>query len=109
MNSNNWNTWRTYLEELIEPYADVTDIVQDHLPSTDEVNSWGSEEFVYSLRHNVKCSDYNPDLRQLLHVGFKVAAEMETRYTDGLKTFEKNIAENVFENILKNHLNPLFL
>jgi hypothetical protein len=97
------------LEELIEPYADVTDIVQDHLPSTDEVNSWGSEEFVNSLRHNVKCSDYNPDLRQLLHVGFKVAAEMETRYTDGLKTFEKNIAENVFENILKNHLNPLFL
>ena len=97
------------LEELIEPYADVTDIVQDHLPSTDEVNSWGSEEFVNSLRHNVKCSDYNPDLRQLLHVGFKVAVEMENRYTDGLKTFEKNIAENVFENILKNHLNPLFL
>ena len=97
------------LEELKEPYVNVTDISQDHLPSTDEVNSWGSEELANSLRHNVRCPDYNPDLRQLLHVGFKVAAEMKNRYTDCLKTFEKNIAENVFENILKNHLNPLFL
>ena len=97
------------LDELTGPYASVIDIVQDRLPSPDEVDSWTGEEYAAALRHNASCLQYNPDLRQLLHIGYKVAAEMGQRYTDGLNAFEDIVARNVFDNFLKNHLGPLFL
>ena len=97
------------LDELTGPYASVIDIVQDHLPSPDEVDTWTGEEYAAALRHNASCLQYNPDLRQLLHIGYKVAAEMGQRYTDGLNAFKDIVARNVFDNFLKNHLGPLFL
>lgn len=97
------------LEELIEPYWNVINISKERLPHPDEIYSWSGEEFANSLRHNISNPKYNSDLRQLLHLGFKVAAEMKNHYIDSIKNFENSIAENVSENILKNHLNPLFL
>ena len=53
--------------------------------------------------------DFNPNLRQLLHVGYKIAAEMGTRFTDALDKYEETIAANVTENIYERHIRPLFL
>ena len=73
------------------------------------MDTWTGEEYAAALRHNDSCPQYNPDFRQLLHVGYKVAAEMGKRYTDGLIAFENTVAHNVSNNLMKNHLSPLFL
>ena len=52
---------------------------------------------------------YNPNLRQLLHVGFKVAARMGRRYTEALEANEEIVARNVTENLFVRHLKPIFL
>jgi hypothetical protein len=55
------------------------------------------------------CEDYNPSLRQLLHVGYKIAAEMGQRYLDALKRFEDQIAADVKVNIFARHIRPVFM
>ena len=52
---------------------------------------------------------YNSSLRQLLHVGFKVAAKMGRRYLDLLEGNEAVIAKNVTENLFDRHIAPVFL
>ena len=54
------------------------------------------------------CPAYNPHLRQLLHVGYKVAAKMGARYLDMLDACESSIARNVTLNLYDRHLTPLF-
>ena len=44
---------------------------------------------------------YNSSLRQLLHVGFKIAAKMGPRYLDLLEANEAVIAKNVTENLYR--------
>ena len=56
------------IEELCAPYADVIDIRIDHLPSKAEVAGWDSVKFASAIRHIPNNQDYNPDMRQLLHV-----------------------------------------
>jgi hypothetical protein len=96
------------LGELCGPYATVIDIDTAKLPSPQEVNAWDEQGFASSLRHDPSCERYNPSLRQLLHVAYKIAAEMETRFTDALDTYEDVIARNVSENILERHIRPIF-
>ena len=98
-----------HADELCAPYATVIDIDRAKLPLPSEVEAWTSEQFVRALRHNDADPDYNPDFRQLLHVGFKVAAKMGARYTDALKANEAVIARNVTENLFERHIQPLFL
>lgn len=95
-------------DELCGPYAPVIDINKDNLPELDEVQGWGGEDFAVALRHDRDCKDYNPDFRQLLHVAYKVAAEMGADYTRALEEFEESIAGNVRENIYSRHMGPLF-
>jgi hypothetical protein len=64
---------------------------------------------VSALRHDQKNPAYNPHLRQLLHVGYKVAAKLNSRYLDALKACEASVARNVTENLYERHLKPLFL
>ena len=52
---------------------------------------------------------YNPSFRQLLHVGFKIAAKMGRRYLDLLEANEAVIARNVTENLYDRHIAPVFL
>jgi hypothetical protein len=94
---------------LCEPYATVIDIRDANLPSADEVNGWTSEQFTSALRHDPKNPGYNPDLRQLLHVGFKVAAMLGDTYLDALKANREVVAKNVTGNLLERHMKPLFL
>jgi hypothetical protein len=96
-------------EELCAPYATVIDIDPKKLPSADEVRGWTSEQYTSALRH-VECSPaYNSSVRQLLHVGFKVAAKMGQRYLALLEANEAVIAKNVTENLYARHIAPVFL
>lgn len=96
------------MEELCAPYADVIKIDDAQLPSVEEVNSWSSEKFANTLRHIPGHTDYNPNFRQLIHVAYKVAAELETEYTDLLKKYSGIIGSCVEENIYNRHLKRLF-
>lgn len=98
-----------HLNELCAPYATVIDIDPAKLPSKEAVNDWTSEQFVAALRHDPKNSSYNPHLRQLLHVGYKIAAKMGDRYLNALKQNEKFVSKNVTDNLFERHLKPLFI
>ncbi len=98
-----------HLEELCAPYAAVIDIDRSKLPATEIVNRWNPVQFVQSLRHDPKNPKFNPHLRQLLHVGYKIAAKMGDRYLRALKTHERFISKNVTENLYARHLKPLFV
>ncbi len=73
------------------------------------MNEWSSDEFVSALRHDASNPGYNLHLRQLLHVGFKVAAKMGERYLDMLKACEATVSKNVTENLYERHMKPLFI
>ncbi len=96
-------------EELCAPYATVIDIDPAKLPSPDEVRGWSSDQYTSALRHVRGAAAYNSSLRQLLHVGFKVAAKMGSRYLDLLEANEAVIAKNVTENLYLRHIAPVFL
>ncbi|MCA9426830.1 MAG: hypothetical protein KC994_17245, partial [Candidatus Omnitrophica bacterium] len=96
-------------DELSAPYAEVIDIQPDHLPKPEEVALWSSEDYTLALRHDPNSGGFNPDFRQLLHIGYKIAAEMGDRYTQALVDHEEVIAKNVTENLYERHIRPLFL
>ncbi|MGA2801108.1 MAG: tagaturonate epimerase family protein [Verrucomicrobiota bacterium] len=98
-----------HIDELCAPYATVIDIDRKKLPSKEDVNGWTSQQFVSALRHDPNCRDFNPSFRQLLHVGFKIAAKMGDRYLDALKQHEAVIAKNVTANLFERHMKPLLL
>ena len=95
-------------DALCAPYASVIDIDADKLPSAATVNDWSSEQFVAALRHEPDNPQFNPNLRQLIHVGYKVAAQMGSKYLQMLEQCEPAIAENVTTNLYQRHLKPLF-
>jgi hypothetical protein len=97
------------LDELCAPYASVVKIDPAALPCSKTVNAWDAEHFTATLRHDQSCKAYNPNLRQLLHVGYKVAAEMGQRYTSALEKHANVVAANVKENIYQRHIRPLFM
>lgn len=96
-------------EELCAPYATVIDIDVAKLPTPDAVDAWTSEQYVSALRHDQSNPAYNPSLRQLLHVGFKVAAKMGPRYIQALEANEDVVARNVTTNLFDRHIRPIFL
>lgn len=97
------------IDALCAPYASVIDIDRGRLPSEGEVHRWSSEQFVSALRHDQRNPAFNPNLRQLIHVGYKVAAQMGDRYLSLLKSCEPTIAKNVTENLYQRHIQPLFV
>jgi hypothetical protein len=96
-------------DALCAPYAAVIDIDAARLPSAAEVRGWSSEQFTSALRHDPACPAFNPHLRQLVHVGYKVAAQMGDRYLKMLDACEPTIAKNVTANLYERHLKPLFV
>jgi hypothetical protein len=95
--------------ELCAPYATVIDIDPAKLPRPAEVDGWTSAQFIAALRHDRRSAAYNPSLRQLLHVGFKVAAKMGSGYLNLLEANEDVIAKNVTGNLFERHIKPVFL
>jgi len=96
-------------DELCAPYASVIDIDSKKLPSPEIVSDWSAEQFIAALRHDPKNPAFNMHLRQLIHVGFKVAAQMGDHYLAMLKTCETSISRNVTGNLYERHLKPLFV
>jgi hypothetical protein len=96
-------------DALCAPYAAVIDLDADKLPSAATVQGWSSEQFVAALRHDPGCAAFNPSVRQLIHVGYKIAAQMGERYLALLEACEPAIAKNVTQNLYERHLKPLFL
>ncbi len=95
-------------EELTGPYSTVIDIDPAKLPAVSDVQQWSSAEYVQALRHDARCPGYNPHFRQLIHVGFKVAAELGPRYTRALETHAGVVGANVTHNLLERHIKPIF-
>ncbi len=95
-------------DELCAPYADVIDINDSELPTAEEVATWSGEKFGNTLRHIPGNADYNLNFRQLIHVGYKVAAEMGEGYTGLLKKYSDVVGGCVEENIYDRHLKRLF-
>jgi hypothetical protein len=98
-----------HADELCAPYATVINIDPAALPSPDEVNGWTSEQFTSALRHDQSNAAYNQSFRQLLHVGFKVAAKMGPKYLEALEANEEVVAKNVTTNLFERHIKPVFL
>jgi len=98
-----------HVDELCAPYASVIDIDRAKLPSAEAVAKWSAEQYVAALRHDPKCKEFNPSLRQLLHVGYKIAAKKGNVYLDLVRECETSIARNVTGNLFDRHIKPLFL
>jgi hypothetical protein len=60
-------------------------------------------------RHIPTHPDYNPHIRQLLRVSFKLAAKARNRYLDLLQAKEEIVARQLTENIYSRHLKPLLV
>ena len=98
-----------HADELMKPYATVIDIKQSELPSPEEVDGWTSEQYTSALRHDQSNKAYNQSFRQLLHVGFKVAAKMGDRYLNALEANEEHVSRNVTTNLWERHIKPVFI
>ena len=96
-------------DELTGPYATVLDISPSKLPAVEIVDQWSAKQFAEALIHNQQCVAYNPDFRQLIHVGYKIAVELGDSYTNALVKYRSTIENNVKNNILNRHLKLLFL
>mgnify|MGYP001816950346 FL=1 len=95
-------------EELCGPYETVIDIDPASLPLPPEVDKWDGEKFAATLRHEPGHPDYHAGFRQLLHVGYKVAAEMGDEYLALLRVHSEIVAEQVMTNIFERHIKRLF-
>ncbi len=99
----------TDVEKLCAPYADVIDIDENQLPSAMEVQGWTGEEFANALRHIPEHPQYNSNLRQLVHVGYKLAAERIDQYNMLLEKHADIVGQCVFENLYERHAKRLFV
>jgi hypothetical protein len=96
-------------DELCRPYLPVINIDKNKLPQPTTVAAWSAKEYVESLQHVQSCERYSVHFRQFIHVSFKVAAEMGTRYRAMLEECRGTIESNVTNNIFDRHIKPLFL
>ncbi|MEA2068689.1 MAG: hypothetical protein U9P12_05770, partial [Verrucomicrobiota bacterium] len=72
-------------------------------------NGWTSQQFKDAVTHDQSCPEYNSNVRQLLHVGYKVAAELENEYTGALEKYEDVIAGHVTGNIYQHTFDTHFM
>lgn len=96
-------------EEVTAPYATVLHIDRSKLPGASEVASWDGARLARAIIHEQSCPDYDPNVRQLYHVAFKLAAEAGPKFTDLLKEHSAAVGEAVTGNLWERHLKPLFL
>src|SRR5262249_20144621 len=96
-------------EELRKPYATVVEIDTAKLPAPAEVERWNADALVARLRHDRSNPSYNIHLRQLVHIGFRVAAEMGTEWHDALAAAREIAGRCVTDNLYERHVRPLFL
>jgi hypothetical protein len=96
-------------DALCAPYAAVIDIDPAKLPTPETVKAWSAEQYVSALRHDPRNPAFNAHLRQLIHVGYKIAAQMGDKYLKMLEACEPTIAKNVTGNLYDRHVKPIFV
>jgi tagaturonate epimerase len=94
--------------ELCAPYSTVIQIDEKLLPLPVEVEKWSGNQFADTLRHIPGHPLYNPSFRQLIHVGYKVAAEYSNVYISLINQNESVVGKQVTENIYDRHMRRLF-
>jgi hypothetical protein len=95
-------------DELCAPYADVIDINKASLPKAVQVMNWDKNRFSGAIRHIPGSSEYNPDMRQLIHVAYKLAASRKDEFYKLLDKNKDIVEKCVFENIYDRHIKRLF-
>ncbi|MFO0871412.1 MAG: tagaturonate epimerase family protein [Pirellulales bacterium] len=98
-----------HVDEFCAPYASVIDIRRERLPTAAVAASWSGTQWANALRHIPDHPQFQADLRQLLHVSFKVAARHGDRYLNLLRSQSEIVGRNVTENLFQRHLLPLFV
>ena len=98
-----------HIDELCAPYATVIDIDRAKLPTSAVVSHWTSEQYVNALQHEQSCKEFNPHLRQLLHVGFKIAAKKGERYLGLIRANHAVVSKKVTGNLFDRHIKQIFL
>jgi hypothetical protein len=73
------------------------------------MESWDSGTFAAALRHDLKCQEYNPHFRQLLHIAFRIAAEMGERFLTAVRSNEEIVSQQVSGNLFDRHIKRLFM
>jgi hypothetical protein len=96
------------IELLCAPYNDVIDINISALPTLHEVATWKAEKFSNVIRHDEHNTDYDPNVRQLIHVAYKFAASQLSEYLRLLENNEEVISGCVYENIYERHICKIF-
>lgn len=96
-------------EALCLPYADVIDIDPSKLPSPEAINKISGSDFASMMQHDPASPSFNTNVRQLMHVSFKLAAKKGTRYLDLLTQHSDRVGQEVTDNIYYKHLKPLFI
>ena len=96
------------MDELTIPYATVIDVDVKALPSPEEVEKWDAETYARTMRHNQEDPLYNPSFRQLIHVSYKIAAELSGEYLPALEKYTDVIGEQITANIGERHIKRLF-
>lgn len=96
------------MEELTVPYATVIDVDVNALPSPEEVEKWDAETYARTMRHNQSDPLYNPSFRQLIHVSYKIAAELKDEFLPALEKYTDVIGDQITANIGERHVKRLF-
>ena len=96
------------MEELTVPYATVIDVDVKALPSPEEVAKWDADTYARTMRHNQEDPLYNPSFRQLIHVSYKIAAELADEFLPALEKHTDVIGREITENLCERHIKRLF-
>lgn len=95
--------------ELAAPYAGLLYFEPEMLPPVEEVRKWNASQFTGAITHDAKNPAYNLHFRQLIHIGYRIAAAMGDRFLNALDTNRQIVSQRVTYNLLERHMKPLFL
>ncbi|MEO6182614.1 MAG: tagaturonate epimerase family protein [Verrucomicrobiota bacterium] len=98
-----------HIDELCAPYLAVIDIDRSKLPTGAAVSTWSSAQLAAAVRHDPSCKEFNPNLRQLLHVGYKIASKKGDRYLNTVRCSSGIIGRNVANNLFDRHIKQIFI
>ena len=96
-----------HIDELCAPYATVLDVQREALPAAATVAAWDTGTFRDALLHDGDCPRYNPNLRQLLHVAYKLAAKKGELWFNLLDAHREIVGRRVTANIDR-HIRLIF-
>jgi hypothetical protein len=94
------------LAELVAPYQSVVDVEPEHLPLSSAVQNWSGKEFLDASEHEPSNPAYNKNFRQVLHLAFKIAAEIGPDFQAAVKA--TRAGERVTTNLYGPYIIPLF-